>query len=58
MVCVKRQVILSKLGAWRSWERVEGQGKGREGSEEKYVAQSKQNKTKDPTRQNNALGKE
>ena len=29
----KRQALLSKLGAWGPWERVEGKGRGREGAE-------------------------
>ena len=36
----KRQDLLSKLGAWRSWERVEGEGK-QEGEQRKYIAQQK-----------------
>ena len=35
----KRQDHLSKLGAWGPWERVEGEGKGREESIEKCRAQ-------------------
>ena len=34
----KRQDILSKLGAWGPWERVEGEGREREGSREKCIA--------------------
>ena len=37
----KRQDLLSKLGAWGPWERVEGEGRGREGSREKCRVQSK-----------------
>ena len=32
MVRRKRQDLLRKLGAWGPWERVEGEGKGRERS--------------------------
>ena len=28
----KRQDLLSKFGAWGPWERVKGEGRGREGS--------------------------
>ena len=35
----KGQDILSMLGMWGSWERVEGDREGRKGSGEKYVAQ-------------------
>ena len=31
--------MLSKLGAWGPWERVEGKGKEREENGEKYIAQ-------------------
>ena len=34
----KRQDLLSKLEAWGPWERVEGEGRGREWSREKYIA--------------------
>ena len=34
----KRQDLLSKLGPWGPWERVEREGRGREGSGEKYIA--------------------
>ena len=27
---IKREALLSKLGAWGPWERVEGEGRGRE----------------------------
>ena len=37
----KRQDLLSKLGTWRPWERVEGKGRGRDGSREKCRAQQK-----------------
>ena len=37
----KRQDLLSKLGAWGLCEKVEGVGRGKEGSGEKYVAQLK-----------------
>ena len=37
MVIRKRQDLPSKLGAWESWERVEGEGKEREGSDGKYI---------------------
>ena len=35
----KRQDLLSKLGAWGPWEKVEWEGKEREGSREKCIAQ-------------------
>ena len=35
----KRQDLLSKLAAWRAWKRIEGKGRGREGSREKCIAQ-------------------
>ena len=35
----RRQVLLSKFGAWGPWERVEGEGRGRDGSREKCIAQ-------------------
>ena len=35
----KRQDLLSELGAWGPWERVEGEERGREGSREKCGAQ-------------------
>ena len=35
----KRQDLLSKVGAWGPWEKVEGEGRGKEGSREKCRAQ-------------------
>ena len=35
----KRQDLLSKLGAWGPCERIEGEGRGKEGSREKCIAQ-------------------
>ena len=35
----KRQVLLSKLGEWGPWEKVEGEGRVREGNREKCRAQ-------------------
>ena len=35
----KRQDLLSKLGTWEHWKRVEGEGRGREVSREKCRAQ-------------------
>ena len=35
----KRQDLLSKLGAWRPWERVEEEVREREGSGEKDIKQ-------------------
>ena len=35
----KRQDLLSKFGAWGSWERAKREWEGREGSEEKCIAQ-------------------
>ena len=32
----KRQDLLSKLGAWEPWERVEGEGRGGRGVEKIY----------------------
>lgn len=32
---------MSNLGAWKSQERIEGEGEGNEGSREKYIAQIK-----------------
>ena len=31
----KREDLLSKLGAWGRWEKVEGEQRGREGGKEK-----------------------
>ena len=42
----KRQYFLNKLGAWGPWERVKGEGRGREGSGEKCKAQEKSIKKK------------
>ena len=36
MVSRKRQALLSKLGAWRPWERVEGEGE-RMGEEQRKM---------------------
>ena len=38
----KRQDLLNKLGAWGSWERVQGEERGREESREKCIAQLNQ----------------
>ena len=35
----KRQDLLSRLGAWRPWERVEGEGRRGKGRGKKYIAQ-------------------
>ena len=35
----KRHDLLSKLGSWGSWERVEGEGIGRDASREKCITQ-------------------
>ena len=35
----KRQDLLSKLGAWGTWNRFEGEGRGKEGSREEYITQ-------------------
>ena len=35
----KQQDILSKLGAWGPWERIEGEEREREASREKCIAQ-------------------
>ena len=37
----KRQDLLSKLGAWGPWKRVEVQGKAREGSKQKMYSSLK-----------------
>ena len=37
----KRQDLLRKLEAWGSWERVEGEGRGKEGSREKIYSSIK-----------------
>ena len=34
----KNQDLLCKLGAWESWEKVEGERGGREESREKHIA--------------------
>lgn len=39
MGIIKRQNLLCNLGAWESWERVEGKGRIKEGRGEKYIAQ-------------------
>ena len=35
----KRPDLLSKVGAWGPWEKVEGEGRGKEGSREKCRTQ-------------------
>ena len=35
----KRKDFMSKLGAWEPWERVEMEGRRREGNREKYITQ-------------------
>ena len=37
----KRQDLMSKLGAWEPWERIEGEGRGEErrGVEKEFIAQ-------------------
>ena len=37
----KRKDLLSKLRAWEPWEKVEEEGRGREGSREKCRAQQR-----------------
>ena len=37
----KRQGLLSKVGAWRPWEKVEEEGRGKERSREKCKTQKK-----------------
>ena len=43
----KRQDLLSRFGAWGTWERVKGEGRGRERRKEKMCISIKSIKTLD-----------